>query len=63
MPSEEVMKLYKEGRLHSGKKVKGKRHKVVHNKKQAKAILLSYLRREGKIGARKGTKKRTAQKG
>jgi len=39
--------------LHSGKKVKGKKRKIVKNPKQAKAILLSYLRREGKIGPRK----------
>jgi hypothetical protein len=38
MPSSEVMTLYEEGHLHSGKKVKGKKRKIVHNKKQAKAI-------------------------
>ena len=53
MPSGEVMKKYRAGTLHSGKKVKGKKRKVVRNKKQAKAILLSYLRKEGKIGPRK----------
>lgn len=56
MPSSEVMKYFKEGHLHSGKKVKGKKRKIVHNKKQAKAILLSYLRKEGKIGPRKDGK-------
>lgn len=56
MPSSEVMKDFKEGHLHSGKKVKGKKRKIVHNKKQAKAILLSYLRKEGKIGPRKDGK-------
>lgn len=53
MPSSEVMKDFREGHLHSGKKVKGKKRNIVKNKKQAKAILLSYLRREGKIGPRK----------
>lgn len=53
MPSGEVMKDFREGHLHSGKKVKGKKRKIVHKKKQAKAILLSYLRKEGKIGPRK----------
>jgi len=47
------MPLYRAGKLHSGKKVKGKKRKIVHNKKQAKAILLSYLRKEGKLGQRK----------
>lgn len=53
MPSGEIMDDFKHGHLHSGKKVKGKKRKVVHNKKQAKAILLSYLRKEGRIGPRK----------
>lgn len=57
MPSSEIMDDFRHGTLHSGKKVKGKKHKVVHKKKQAKAILLSYLRKEGKIGARKKGKK------
>jgi integrase len=47
------MRDFREGHLHSGKKVKGKKRKIVRNKKQAKAILLSYLSREGKIGPRK----------
>ena len=69
MPSSEVMKDYREGHLHSGKKVKGKKRKIVHNKKQAKAILLSYLRKEGRLGPRKNSKgknhskKRVAGKG
>jgi hypothetical protein len=63
MPSEEIMKKFHRGTLHSGKKVKGKKRKIVRNKKQAKAILLSYLRREGKIGLRKkGKGKKTAHK-
>lgn len=62
MPSAEIMKDFKEGHLHSGKKVKGKKRKIVKSKAQAKAILLSYLRREGKIGPRKTGKKRTTHK-
>lgn len=56
MPSGEIMDDFKHGRLHSGKNVKGKKRKIVRNKKQAKAILLSYLRKEGKIGPRKNGK-------
>lgn len=44
MPSDEVMKDYKAGTLHSGKG-----GPIVKKKSQAKAILLSYLRKEGKI--------------
>ena len=62
MPSSEVMKDFREGHLHSGKKVKGKKRKIVHSKAQAKAILLSYLRKEGKIGPRKKGKKKTTHK-
>jgi integrase len=56
VPSGEIMDKFRRGTLHSGKKVKGKKRKIVHNKKQAKAILLSYLRREGRIGPRKDGK-------
>jgi hypothetical protein len=54
MPASEVMKLYREHKLHSGRG-----GKIVRSKKQAKAILLSYLRKEGQIPARtkKGKKK------
>ena len=63
MPSSEIMEKYRtRGNLHSGKKVKGKKRKIVHNKKQAKAILLSYLRSEGKIGPRKKGKGKIIQK-
>ena len=64
MPSEEIMKKFERGTLHSGKKVKGKKRKVVKDPKQAKAILLSYLRAERKIGPRKdkSSKKRTHRK-
>ena len=63
MPSGEIMRDFEEGHLHSGKKVKGKKRKIVKNPKQAKAILLSYLRREGKLGPRKDKKgKKTAHK-
>ena len=53
MPSSEIMEKYRRGTLHSGKKVKGKKRKIVHSKAQAKTILLSYLHSEGKIGPRK----------
>ena len=56
MPSSEIMRLYRAGRLHSGKRVKGKKRKIVKNPKQAKAILLSTLRKEGRIGPRKDEK-------
>jgi len=45
------MPLFRKHKLHSGKG-----GKIVRKKKQAKAILLSYLRREGKIGPRKKKK-------
>jgi hypothetical protein len=51
MPSSEIMQDFREGKLHSGKG-----GKIVRKKKQAKAILLSYLRSEGKIGPRKDEK-------
>jgi len=48
MPAHDVMPLFRAGKLHSGKD-----GKVVRRKKQAKAILLSYLRKEGRIAPRK----------
>jgi hypothetical protein len=42
MPASEVMNLFHKGKLHSGKG-----GKIVKNKHQAKAIQLSYLRKEG----------------
>lgn len=42
MPAKEIMKLYKSGELHSGGS-----GKIVTNPHQAKAIQLSYLRKEG----------------
>lgn len=48
MPAKQVMKKFKAGKLHSG----SKSGPVVKNPKQAKAILLSELRDEGKIPAR-----------
>jgi len=42
MPASEIMKDFKTGTLHSGKG-----GKIVRNKKQATAIKLSYLRKEG----------------
>lgn len=50
MPASEVMPLFHKGQLHSGKG-----GPVVKSKKQARAIQLSYLRKEGhKIGKKKG---------
>lgn len=43
MPAKEVMKLYNKGQLHSG----SSNGPIVHNPHQAKAIQLSYLRKEG----------------
>ena len=58
MPSEEIMPLYRAHKLHSGRS-----GKIVRKKKQAKAILLSYLREEGKLGPRKRPKaKKSARK-
>ncbi len=42
MPANAIMELYRAGRLHSGST-----GKVVTSKTQAKAIMLSYLRKEG----------------
>jgi hypothetical protein len=47
MPASEIMRLYRAGELHSGST-----GKIVDTKAQAKAILLSYLRKEGKIPER-----------
>jgi hypothetical protein len=44
MPAAQIMKLYRAGELHSGSS-----GKIVHKASQAKAILLSYLRKEGRI--------------
>jgi hypothetical protein len=41
-PASEVMGLFKQGKLHSGK-----RGPIVKKKTQAKAIQLSYARKEG----------------
>ena len=46
MPSSEIMPLFRAGKLHSG----SDDGEIVKNPEQAKAILLSYLRKEGKIG-------------
>jgi len=42
MPAKSIVPLFKKGELHSGKG-----GPVVKSKKQAKAIQLSYLRKEG----------------
>lgn len=48
MPASEVMSLFKNHKLHSGKS-----GKIVTNPHQAKAIQLSYLRKEGHAISRK----------
>jgi hypothetical protein len=55
MPANEIMRLFRAGQLHSGRS-----GKIVKKKKQAKAILLQYLRKEGRVqeqphDARSGT--------
>lgn len=52
MPASEVMPLFKAHKLHSGKS-----GKIVTNPHQAKAILLSYLRKEGHNIPKKSKKK------
>jgi Family of unknown function (DUF6496) len=42
MPANKIMELYRAGQLHSGRS-----GKIVHKKSQARAIMLSYLRKEG----------------
>ena len=44
MPSGEIMSMFRAGTLHSGRG-----GKIVRKKSQAKAILLSYLRKEEKV--------------
>jgi hypothetical protein len=44
MPASEVMKLYHQGKLHSGAG-----GPIVKSPVQAKAIQLSYLKKEGKV--------------
>lgn len=57
MPSSEVMRKWKEGRLHSG----SKRGKKVRSQKQAVAIYLSEQRAE-KAGRGHGRKKRRSSR-
>lgn len=57
MPASEIMERFRKHKLHSGKG-----GKIVRNKKQAKAIQLSYLRSEGRIGPRKGKKGKNAHR-
>lgn len=47
MPASEIMPLFKRGQLHSGKD-----GPIVKSKKQARAIQLSYVRKEKKRGRR-----------
>ncbi len=56
MPAKEIMPLYRAGKLHSG----SSSGKIVKNPKQAKAILLSYLRKEGQIPEKKEPRMVTA---
>lgn len=50
MPASEILKDFKAGTLHSGKS-----GKIVTNPKQARAIEISYARKEGaKIPPKKG---------
>lgn len=49
MPASEIMPDFHAGTLHSGSG-----GPIVRKKKQAKAILLSYLRKEGRIPERRG---------
>jgi hypothetical protein len=42
MPANEIMRLFRAGELHSGRS-----GRIVHKKSQARAILISYLRKEG----------------
>lgn len=57
MPASEIMERFRKHQLHSGKD-----GKIVRNKKQAKAILLSYLRKEGRIGPQKSKKRKNAHR-
>ena len=57
MPSGEIMDDFHAGKLHSGRS-----GKIVRKKKQAKAILLSYLRKEGKIPERDEKRKKKHSK-
>jgi hypothetical protein len=43
MPANEIMRLYRAGELHSGST-----GKVVRKESQAKAILMKYLKKEGR---------------
>ena len=56
MPASEIMSRFRKGKLHSGKG-----GKIVRSKKQAKAIQLSYLRKEGHNIPKKPRKKRTSR--
>jgi hypothetical protein len=56
MPASEVMSRFRKGKLHSGRG-----GKIVRSKKQARAIQLSYLRKEGHNIPKKSRKKRTSR--
>ena len=57
MPAKEIMPLFKAGKLHSGGS-----GKIVTNPRQAKAIQLSYARKEGADIPEKPTRKRGHKK-
>lgn len=57
MPASKIMGLYRAKKLHQGRI-----RKIVRNPKQAKAILLSELRSEGKIPERKKVKRKTVSR-
>ena len=56
MPASEIMPKFKSGELHSGPD-----GPIVTKKKQAKAILLSYLRKEGKISNKGAPRKQVSK--
>lgn len=58
MPASEVMEEFRRGRLHSGRGKGGRKGRIVRSKRQARAILLSELRREGRIPERGKTRRR-----
>lgn len=58
MPSSEIMADFRKHKLHSGRGKHGKKGRIVKSKKQAKAILISYLCKEGKASGKTCAKNR-----
>jgi hypothetical protein len=52
-PASEIMRLFHRGELHSGKG-----GPIVKDEEQARAIQMSYLRKEGKMGKKKKSGKK-----